>query len=216
MRNTRQRDDVSRQGTQPPNDAPADTPTQPTARIETEVTRLRALLEQGQFSSAVADAKALLAEVPENRDLWYVVAVSQRYLQRIADALSTLAQLERLHPDYSRLYQERGHCYVALREAPPAIEAFLRAVNINPALPASWNALKILFKMTGQTADDDMAAAHVDRLADLPPEVVTASTLFAAGEVAPPARLAPASLLTPRNHVQAVPPPAKIRLQLAD
>ncbi len=214
MRNTRQMDDVTRQGTQPPNDAPADTPTQPTSRIETEVTRLRALLEQGQFSSALADAKALLAEVPENRDLWYVVAVSQRYLQRIADALSTLAQLERLHPDYSRLYQERGHCYVALREAPPAIEAFLRAVNINPALPASWNALKILFKMTGQTADADMAAAHVDRLAKLPPGGVTASSMFADGEIVPAERLVRAYLLTHGNHVEAMRLLAKIGMKL--
>ena len=38
---------------------------------------------------------------------------------------------------------------MALRDAPRAIEAFLRAVNINPALPASWQMLKALYRMTG-------------------------------------------------------------------
>ena len=71
-------------------------------------------------------AQELLVEVPENRDLLYMLAVSQRYLGRIPDALATLARLERLHPDYPRLYQERGHCYVALRSAPEAIAALSR------------------------------------------------------------------------------------------
>ena len=60
------------------------------------------------------------------------------------------------------LFQERGHCYVALRSAEAAIEAFLRAVNLNPALPASWNALQALFRMTGQATNAKMAADHVD------------------------------------------------------
>ena len=42
------------------------------------------------------------------------------------------------------------------------------AVNINPALPASWNTLQILYDMTGQTAQSEKAAAHVATLANLP------------------------------------------------
>ncbi len=187
---------------------------EPKSRIETEVMRLRALLERGQFSAALADAKFLLTEVPENRDLWYIVAVSQRYLHSIPAALSTLAQLERLHPEYSRLYQERGHCYVALREAAPAIEAFLRAVNINAALPASWKALKTLFMMTGQTADAAMAAEHVARLEKLPSEVITASSMFADGEVFPAERLIRDYLLKHGDHVEAMRLLAKIGMKL--
>ena len=129
----------------------------PKSRIETEVLRIRGLLEKRQFSQALAAAEALLIEVPENRDVWYMLAVSQRYLGRVPDALATLARFEKLHPDYSRLFQERGHCHVALRAAEPAIEAYLRAVNINPALPASWKALQTLFRMTGQ----EIGRAHV-------------------------------------------------------
>ena len=90
--------------------------------------------------------------MPENRDVLYLRAVAQRMLGDIPAALGTLAELERLHPRFSRLYQERGYCYVALKQAPQAIEAFLRGVNINPALPASWRMLESLYRMTGQTA----------------------------------------------------------------
>ncbi len=184
------------------------------SRIETEVLRLRGLLEKGQMAAALEDATRLLAEVPENRDVWYVIAVAQRYLNRIPEALATLARFERIHPEYSRLFQERGHCYVALREAPAAIEAFLRAVNINPALPASWNALKILYGITGQRADAEIASAHVATLAKLPPEIVNATSMFSDGEIHPAERIVRDFLLKHGNHVEAMRLLARIGMKL--
>src|SRR5579871_510840 len=80
-------------------------PTTPESRIEEEVRHVRALLEKRQLAQALAAAQALLVEVPQNRDVLYLIAVSQRYLGRVADALTTLASFEALHPDsavYSR------------------------------------------------------------------------------------------------------------------
>jgi tetratricopeptide (TPR) repeat protein len=187
---------------------------EPTSRIEAEVLRIRALLQSGQLAPALQAAEALLVEVPENRDLIYMIAVAQRYLQRIPAALATLEKLELLHPAYSRLFQERGHCYVGLRQAEPAIDAFLRAVNINPALPASWKALQGLYKMTGETANAATAAAHVEKLAELPPEVVTASTMFADGEIFPAERMIRDFLLKHGDHVEAMRLLAKIGMKL--
>jgi tetratricopeptide (TPR) repeat protein len=178
------------------------------------VLRLRALLEKGQFAEALAAAETLRNQVPENRDVWYIIAVSQRYLQRIPDALTTLVQFEQLHPNFSRLFQERGHCYVALKEAEPAIEAFLRAVNINPALPASWNALKILFKITGRATDADFAGQHVATLATLPTEVITATGLFSDGEIIPAEQLIRQFLLRHGDHVEGMRLLAKIGMKL--
>jgi tetratricopeptide (TPR) repeat protein len=186
----------------------------PTSRVEAEVLRLRALLQQGEFAAALADAETLLNQVPENRDVWYVIAVSQRYLQRIPDALTTLARFEQLHPNFSRLFQERGHCHVALKEAEPAIEAFLRAVNINPALPASWNALKTLFKITGRTADADLAGQHVAKLASLPAEVINATSLFSDGEIIAAEQLIRQFLLRHGDHVEGMRLLAKIGMKL--
>ena len=186
----------------------------PKSRIETEVLRIRGLLEKRQFSQALAAAEALLIEVPENRDVWYMLAVSQRYLGRVPDALATLAQFEKLHPDYSRLFQERGHCHVALRAAEPAIEAYLRAVNINPALPASWKALQTLFRMTGQAANAELASGHVAALARLPVEIVTASSMFADGEIYDAERIVREFLLAHGNHVEGMRLLARIGVKL--
>jgi tetratricopeptide (TPR) repeat protein len=112
------------------------------------------------------------------------------------------------------LFQERGHCYVALREAPSAIEAFLQAVNLNPALHASWNALKVLFKMTGQTAEAERAAAHVAKLAALPPEIVTATDMFSDGELVPAESIVRDFLLKHGNHVEGMRLLAKIGMKL--
>jgi tetratricopeptide (TPR) repeat protein len=155
----------------------------PESRIEAEVRRSRALLEKRQLSQALAAAQALLAEVPENRDVLYLIAVSQRYLGHIAEALTTLVRFEALHPDYGRLFQERGHCYRAVGEAAAAIEAYQRAVTLNPTLSASWNALKDLCRALGRKAEADDAAARAAKLASLPPEVVSATNLLSEGEV---------------------------------
>jgi tetratricopeptide (TPR) repeat protein len=185
------------------------------SRIEAEVLRIRALMERGAFGEALGAAQALQAEVPENRDVLYMIAVSQRYLHRIPDALATLARLEQLHPGYSRLFQERGHCYVTQRAAEPAIEAFLRAVNLNAALPGSWKALQALFRITGRNADAATAAAHVETLARLPVEVLTASSMFADGEILPAERIIRAFLLQHGDHVEAMRLLARIGMKLA-
>ena len=134
----------------------------------------------------------------------YLRALSQRLLGDIPAALATLAGLEGLQPRFSRLYQERGHCYVALKQAPQAIDAFLRGVQINPALPASWSMLEGLFRMTRQAENAAEAAAHVATLKNLPPEVVTATALFSDGELAESEHLIRAFLLKHGHHVEAM------------
>ncbi len=170
--------------------------------VEEEVRRIRGLLEKQQFAAALAAAEELSKTVPENRDVLYLVAVAQRQLRRIPDALATLERLERHHPGFSRLYQERGYCFVALKDAPRAIAAFLRAVNINPALPASWRMLESLYRMVGQAENARTAAAHVATLSELPDEIVTATGLFSDGDLAPAESLVRAFLLTHGDHVE--------------
>jgi tetratricopeptide (TPR) repeat protein len=170
--------------------------------IETEVRRIRATLERSEFAPALEAALPLLEKAPENRDVLYMIAVAQRYLQRLPEALATLSRLEEFHPDYPRLYQERGHCHVALRSAAPAIAAFEQAVNMSPALPASWKALEILYRMTGRAAEARKAAAEVQNLAKLPPEIVTAFSMFADNEIYDAEQLLRRYLLAHGNHVE--------------
>ena len=172
--------------------------------VELETQRIRGLLEKGHFESALIACDGLTSVVPENRDVLYMMAVSFRYLKRLPEALNTLEKLERLHPSYSRLFQERGHCYVSMRDASRAIETFLVAVNLNPALPASWGTLQTLFRITGQAANEKTAAAHVATLNKLPIEIVTATTLFSDGDLALAERVVRDYLLKNGNHVEAM------------
>ena len=188
--------------------------TPPSSRLETEIKRVRALLEQSEFAQGLAAAQVLAAEAPESRDVLYMIAVSLRYLQRIPEALQTLERLEHAHPGYPRLYQERGHCYVAQRAAEPAIEAFERAVTMSPALPASWRALQTLYRMLGRPADAEKADAQLRNLAALPHEIVTAFSMYADGEILDAERVVRDYLLAHGDHVEGMRLLAKIGLDL--
>ena len=181
--------------------------------MELEVRRIRQLVSERRFAEGLRAADALLVAVPENRDVLYLRAQAQRLLGDIPAALATLAALEQLHPRFSRLYQERGHCYVVLKQAPQAIDAFLHGVHINPALPASWSMLEGLYRMTGQAANAAEAAAHVATLKELPPEVVTATALFSDGELAEAEQLIRAFLIKHGHHLEAMRLLARIGLE---
>ena len=172
--------------------------------VELQVQRIRELLKSRRFEEGLKAAATLAAELPENRDVLYLEAMSQRLLGQIPDALATLQRLEQHHPRFSRLYQERGHCHVALKDAPQAIDAFLRGVNLNPALPASWSLLEGLYRMTGQADHAATAAAHVATLKRLPPEVLTATGLFSDGDLSAAETMVRAYLLKHGNHVEAM------------
>ena len=153
-----------------------------TTTIEAAVLHIRALMQASHYTDALHAAEKLLVRVPENRDVLYMIAVCQRYLAQLAPALSTLARLEAIHPNYSRLFQERGHCHVAAGDPAAALSAYLQAVHLNASLPASWRPLAILFRASGQMQEAENAVAHVAKLGELAPAVVTASSMFADGE----------------------------------
>jgi tetratricopeptide (TPR) repeat protein len=105
--------------------------------IEIQVGRIRALSRSSRHSEALAAAEALFAALPQNRDILYLIAANQRCLYQISQALATLQRLEELDPQFSLLYQERGYCYMAQRDASRAIDAFLKAVSLNSTLARS-------------------------------------------------------------------------------
>jgi tetratricopeptide (TPR) repeat protein len=141
------------------------------------------LLRQRKFAQVLAAAPAALAAAPGNRDVLLALAVAQRFLGKIPEALQTLASLQRHHPRFSRLYEERGRCFVELRRAPEAIEAFEAALALNHALPGSWSMLQGLYQMGGDPGKVQAAAAQASGLRALPQEVVIASGLFADGDL---------------------------------
>ncbi|MBS0393199.1 MAG: sulfotransferase [Proteobacteria bacterium] len=173
-------------------------------RIETDVEQVRSLVKEHRFEAAVALAARLEAEVPQNRDVLYLLALAQRQLRRLDEALATLDRLAVHHPRFSRLYQERGHCYVALKDAARAIEAYGQAVEINAALPATWSMLEGLYRLVGDAKGVEFAATHVAKLRGLPPPVIAATSLFCDGEVAAAEKTIRAFLLEHGDHIEAM------------
>ncbi|MGB6306912.1 MAG: sulfotransferase [Steroidobacteraceae bacterium] len=152
----------------------------------------------------MSSSAELLSPLPQNRGELYRQAVNLRLLNHVDEALDVLERLQQLHPRYSRLYEERGHCYAALSNAPKAIGAFWQAVNINAALPASWQMLHTLYRGMG---DEENAARIADRLAtlrNLPPEIIEAGSLFADGELAHAERLLRIYLAQHGEHIEAL------------
>jgi tetratricopeptide (TPR) repeat protein len=176
---------------------------QPSA-TELEVERIRELVKLRRFAEVLQATEVLQVAVPENRDVLYLRALAQRLSGEIPGALSTLIRLEQVHPRFSRLYQERGQCYVVLKRAPEAIEALLRGVHINPALPVSWSLLEGLYRMIGRSTEAQEAAAHVAQLKQLPSEVVRATTRFADGDLIGAEQLVRAYLVDHGHHIEAM------------
>ncbi|HET9330962.1 MAG TPA: sulfotransferase [Steroidobacteraceae bacterium] len=182
--------------------APASPPSSPPPSPAGEGARLRELLRQHRFAELLAAAQPILAAQPAHRDALLFSAIAQRFLGRIPDALATLATLETHYPRFSRLYEERGRCYVVLRQAQPAIEAFLRAVNINHALAGAWGMLEGLYRMQGQPDNAATAGSHVATLRALPQDIVTATGLFADGDLEAAEGLVRAWLLKHGDHIE--------------
>ena len=169
-----------------------------------EVADLRTLIREQRFAEALTQAQAVLAATPGEREALLCAAVARRYLRRIPEALETLAALERHHPMFSRLYEERGRCFVELKEAPRAIDAFLKAVTLNQALIGSWRMLEGLFRLTGQADRAATAASRVAGLEQLPAEVLSCVALFSDGELEAAELRVRDYLITQGDHVEAM------------
>jgi len=150
-----------------------------------------------------------------DRDALLQQARELRARQRVPEALAALAQMQALHPRFSRLYHERGHCLVLLRDAPGAIAALREAVRLNPTLPASWDMLEQLFRMTGDGTQAAVAAQHLATLRQLPPEVVVANSLFSDGDLAPAEEIIRDYLRKDGDNVGALRLLARIRMECA-
>ena len=182
----------------------ASAPTETASAAAPDLGEIRSLLRARRFVDAAQAAARLAAAFPGHREALYLLALAQRQQHRPAQALATLDELERHHPRASRLFQERGHCYVALRDAPRAIAAYRRAVEINATLSSAWGMLEGLYRMTGDPRAAAFAAAQVARLKALPAPVVAATNLYCDGDLAAAEKMIRAFLLQHGDQIEAM------------
>jgi tetratricopeptide (TPR) repeat protein len=169
-----------------------------------ELRHIQNLTWARRHTEALAAAGMLLRRAPAHRGALYLSALNQRLLDRSKNALDTLDVLERSHPDYSLLFQERGHCHVALGDPARAIESFERAVELNPALASSWAMLERLLSAAGQPQRAGGASQHLSKLKELPPAIVEAGSRFCDGEHVAAENLLTSYIATEGRHVEAL------------
>jgi len=132
------------------------------------------LIQRGNLSKASALLTELLLDNPGHVEGLYCLAVCQRKQKKYDPALAGLEQILAREPEYARAYQERGYVYQAMGQIDKAIPALEKAVELNPALFGSWEAL---------TKEPDYpkrreAQQHLAWLSSLPPELVSVASLI--------------------------------------
>ncbi|MEM7359568.1 MAG: sulfotransferase [Pseudomonadota bacterium] len=140
--------------------------------------KAKLLIKRGELAAALLTLDKLLAERPNHRDGLYYLAVCLRKLNQLPKAMSTLTRLIDHHPDYGRAYQERGHALLSMNEPDAAGEAFLRAVELNDALPASWRALATYYQVAGNSKAANNAMRRAKTLEALPIQLSTVASLL--------------------------------------
>ncbi|MBV9620009.1 MAG: sulfotransferase family protein, partial [Gammaproteobacteria bacterium] len=163
---------------------------------------LRELLRQRRYAEVLSATEG--ASAAGSQDALLCRAVAQRFLGQIEPALQTLRRLEGEQPRFSRLFDERGRCYVVLRRAPEASAAFEQAVALNPALLGSWEMLEGLYRMQGRPEDSARAAREAATLRALPTEVVHAAGCFADGDLETAEQVIRGFLLRHGDHIEAM------------
>ncbi|MEE4283793.1 MAG: tetratricopeptide repeat protein, partial [Pseudomonadales bacterium] len=109
-------------------------------QADNHLAQVRQKISSGEFSAALEDLDTILRQSPQDTEALYMRCVTQRYIGDLHGALATIEQLKTLSPSYSRAHQEEGHVRRALQEWDAALNAYTRALQLNPALEASLRA----------------------------------------------------------------------------
>jgi tetratricopeptide (TPR) repeat protein len=126
---------------------------------------------------------AALSPVYARLDTELDAVKSLRTSHQFSAALQVLRRLEPAYARSGRLQQELAHVHRAIGQDAAALAAYRQAVAWNDALAESWTALEALCRSRGELSEAQQAARCIDRLAQLPPAVVMASSLLNEGEL---------------------------------
>ena len=162
----------------------------------------KALLSDGRAEDACKVLQQVLSSFPQHEEALYVFAVSLRYAGRLDGAQKTLKKLQKLRPSYGRAWQEEGHLLLAMGNVTAARKAYRHAVTRNPSLLASWQVLEQMSLDAGEQAIYREAAENRQRLAALPPELLSVRNMISENRLFRAERLCRAFLQDNPKHVE--------------
>ena len=181
------------------------------------LTLAKELIQTARFDQAISLLENLLASEPDHDDrteVFYMLAVAQRYGKQPDKALATLDTLLGDNPEYARAHQERGHLFLSLNRSEDAALAYARAVDLNPALHASLKALVNLGEHAGRKQQAQVARERLDFLKRLPPELVNVLDLIHENKLYKAERLCRDYLQAHKHHIEAMRLLAEIGIRL--
>jgi tetratricopeptide (TPR) repeat protein len=171
---------------------------------EAAIAKARSLLQGGHLADASQLCQQLLISEPQNVDALYIVAVSARLQKKYNEALAHSRALIALDPSNGRAHQEMGHCLRDMGDSKSAMAAYQEAVARNNALVGSWQMLERLHDGAGHEAAADFAAAQVEYLTSLPPQLQTVASLIQEGKMYKAEQLCRSFLQAHGHHVEAM------------
>lgn len=158
----------------------------PPPSIETQLKSIQQLIQTTKFNDAIKQSEQLLEQTSEQQhqiELWYLIAVAQRYAKDLSKALTSINQLLKLDETHSRANQEQGYIYLAMNKPTQAKISFENAVKLNPSLVASWQALINLYQEDKQQELVQIAANQLAHLKKLPPALLAVTELMNEGKL---------------------------------
>ena len=154
--------------------------------IEEQLKLIQKLIQSAKFDEAINQSKHLLTQTFEQQNqiqLWYLIAVAQRYAKTYQQALISINQILKFDDRHSRAYQEQGYNHLALHQQTQAKTSFEKAVELNPSLVASWQELIHLYRDSEQLEEVQKAANQLAKLKKLPPALLAVTELMHEGKL---------------------------------
>lgn len=145
----------------------------------TELAEVQKLLANGELKLALGELETFLSRRPDDVDALYLQAVACRYVGARDLALETLSHLTFLSPSHSRAHQEEGHLYRDSGAGEQALQAYGRALALNPSLESSLRESVTLLKAMRRERQAVGLQVQLEALLALPQPLRVAMDLMA-------------------------------------
>ena len=171
-------------------------------QIDERLEQAKSLLENSRLVEAEKHTEKILNDFPRNAEALYILAVCQRYLNRLEEALKTLSRLKKIRPGYGRAFQEEGHVCVKAGFVSQALNAYRHAVNLNNSLIASWAGLTKILKSQGKEKNANITQHEYEKLKALPVELLSVRNMIAEGKNFQAERLCRKFLMENKKNIE--------------
>ena len=136
-------------------------------------------MEAGEFASAEAKLRPLLASDPENPKLLFVIATCRKELDDLDGAIELLSMIPEMHPDAGLAAMgQRADWLVEARRLAEAEAAYLRLLSVHGDLAPAHRRLVTILNSQGRRVESAIHARRLVEIGDVTEkELLSLSTL---------------------------------------